>query len=72
MTAPLPPYSGPEPTCPKCGNEGAATEFRALGECLHETGEQVHTFARNERLHRTCYRCGHQWDEATTDTTPEP
>lgn len=34
MTA-LPPFSGDEPTCIKCGYAGARTEYRALGTCEH-------------------------------------
>ncbi|MFC8273790.1 hypothetical protein ACFUJR_14955 [Streptomyces sp. NPDC057271] len=62
-----PPYSGDSPRCTKCGNHGARTEYRAIGDCLHETGEQVHDFTPNPRLHRECDRCGHAWDEATVE-----
>lgn len=65
---PLPPFSGDAPTCPKCGNEGASTTFKAYGDCLvgedHAMSQGWHA---NERLCRRCARCGYGWDEATTE-----
>jgi predicted nucleic-acid-binding Zn-ribbon protein len=66
MSEPLPPFSGDEPTCPKCQHEGASTEYRALGQCLHDSGGAIGV-ARNERLHRECLRCGYAWDEALAE-----
>ncbi|MBT2449457.1 hypothetical protein J7F03_20670 [Streptomyces sp. ISL-43] len=62
----LPPFSGDEPTCAKCGHKGASTEYLAFGDCHHapRTGITIGWHA-NQRLHRECGRCGHQWDEAT-------
>jgi ribosomal protein S27AE len=58
VSAALPPFSGDEPRCIKCGNEGAITEWKApekLGG----------TVLREEWLRRRCSRCGFGWDEAT-------
>lgn len=74
MTEPksYPPFSGDEPTCTKCGHEGAATEYRAHGECIHGHGlTGTIGFEPNERLHRECARCGHEWDEALVAPAPE-
>lgn len=57
MSAPLPPFSGDEPRCVKCGNEGAFTEWKPA-ETL---GTAV---LRDERLRRRCMRCDFGWDEA--------
>lgn len=76
MAEPLPPFSGDDTTCTKCGHVGAATEYRAHGECIHSTGPEISVgFDPNERLHRECRRCGYQWDEAINppaDEQPEP
>ncbi|MGW4422526.1 hypothetical protein [Streptosporangium sp. NPDC004631] len=65
----LPPFSGDEPTCPKCGNEGASTRYVAHGACVHDaSGNLVMGFASNERLHRECFRCDYAWDEAVTES----
>lgn len=65
----LPPYSGDEPTCMKCGNVGASTEYLPLGDCVHSPGDRGVTlgWTPNERLHRECQRCQYQWDEATVE-----
>lgn len=66
MTAKLPTYTGEDATCAKCGNVGATTQFRAQGQCIHFPGrETTMGYQPNERLHRQCNRCEHQWDEAT-------
>lgn len=52
-----PPFSGDEPRCIKCGNEGAYTEWKAA-ETLGGT------VLREERLRRRCARCDFGWDEA--------
>jgi len=60
----LPPYSGDNPTCPKCSHQGAITRRRAAGE--HGSGD-VPTFGpspKGERLERECWRCDFVWDEA--------
>lgn len=49
----LPPYSGPMPTCAKCGNFEARTVY------YHET------FCAEDEYHeRMCRRCGYIWYEA--------
>lgn len=69
MTDSLPPFSGDDATCIKCGNEGAATQYLPHGRCLHGPTPTIVGWHPNERLHRECLRCGHQWDEATIGTT---
>ena len=65
---PLPPFSGDNPTCPKCGHKGAVTRHRKAGE--PRTGEVV-LIARAarypERLERNCWRCDFTWDEALVE-----
>jgi predicted nucleic-acid-binding Zn-ribbon protein len=65
----LPPFSGDDPTCPKCGNVGADTRFLAYGSCSHEAGLILGNES-NERLHRECRRCEYAWDEATVKQAP--
>lgn len=57
MSAPLPPFSGDEPRCTKCGNEGAFTEWKPAEK-------MGGTVLREERLRRRCARCDFGWDEA--------
>jgi predicted nucleic-acid-binding Zn-ribbon protein len=72
----LPPFSGDEPTCAKCGKVGAITQYLAYGTCHHEA-EMIIGVELNERLHRACERCEYAWDEATVpcgiapETLPE-
>lgn len=68
----LPPFSGDDPTCPKCGNIGASTKYLAYGDCIHPDRDDAVELtladldlALNELLHRECRRCGYVWDEAT-------
>ncbi|MDQ0758677.1 hypothetical protein [Streptomyces canus] len=63
MSPELPPFSGDEPTCPKCGNEGACTFYRAKGE--PSPGQVAMASTLPERLERRCTRCDYGWDEAT-------
>lgn len=75
MNAPetYPPFSGDEPTCTKCGHEGAHTVYREYGECIHGHGlTEVFGFEPNERLYRECARCGHEWDEAIVTAKAAP
>lgn len=58
----FPPFSGDTPTCVKCGNEGASTEFSERSKATGLWGD---------RLIRTCTRCGFSWDEATVDHVEE-
>lgn len=69
----LPPFSGDEPTCAKCGYVGASTEYLPMGDCVHGPRDRGVTLGRtaNERLHRECQRCQYQWDEAVV-TAHEP
>lgn len=64
MSAPLPPFSGDDPVCPKCQHKGASTRFMAIGRCVHDGSDTVIGMAKNERLHRECNRCSYAWDEA--------
>ncbi len=61
MSAPLPPFSGDEPRCTKCGNEVALTEWKPA----EKLGGTV---LREERLRRRCARCDFGWDEAIVKT----
>lgn len=70
MTDTLPPYTGPGVVCLKCGGEGADTEFRAHGVCVHPSDEVI-GLNPNERLHRTCWNCGFAWDEAVRNESAE-
>lgn len=60
----LPPFSGDEPRCIKCGNLGATTKYLAHGRCLHGSDLVFVGYQPNERLHRECTRCSYSWDEA--------
>lgn len=66
----LPPYSGKEPTCPKCGHVGASTRFLSYGRCQHGSDTLVLGWEPNDRLHRECGNCSYAWDEATTEQAP--
>lgn len=58
----LPPFSGDNPTCPKCGNVGAtATYLDGMPMLSMCTGPW------EERLCRRCRRCGYHWDEAIAE-----
>lgn len=59
---PLPPFSGDEPTCIKCGHSGAYTEYKAAGE---PRSDGLGGLGLPERLERRCARCDFTWDEAT-------
>lgn len=73
MSAALPPFSGDDTTCTKCGHEHATTEYRAYGECVHDHDRLAEAFGfePNERLHRECRRCGYAWDEAIVAAVKE-
>lgn len=62
----LPPYTGSEVRCPKCGQQGASTRFLAHGHCEHPS-DVIVGWQMNERLHRECDTCGYAWDEATAE-----
>lgn len=60
----LPPYSGDDTVCAKCGFVGASTRYRGAGErgALESKPRRLST--TGERLERECVRCGYAWDEA--------
>lgn len=67
-TSTLPPFSGDDPTCAKCGHVGARTEYRDVGSCEHRAGPAVVLgWESNQRLHRECRRCDYAWDEAVIE-----
>ncbi|MEW1836912.1 hypothetical protein AB0392_02995 [Nonomuraea angiospora] len=70
----LPPFSGLEPTCVKCGWIGATLQFRpARGPLvLPWNHNRVVDVARPERLARHCTSCGFHWDEAPLDAPSSP
>lgn len=57
MADPYPPFSGDEPRCIKCGNEGAFTVWKPA----EKLGGAI---LKEERLRRSCTRCDYGWDEA--------
>lgn len=57
MAAALPPFSGDNPTCPKCRHAGASTEWKDA----YRLGGSV---LKDECLMRSCNRCGYSWPEA--------
>lgn len=62
----LPPYSGDNTTCVKCGFDQAHTEYQPTAPAVllidrygnHQRGPLP------ERLQRRCNRCDYTWDEA--------
>jgi hypothetical protein len=56
----LPPFSGDDTKCPKCGNEGCSTRWVPPGF----TGPGG---TRGECLERQCGRCDYAWAEATVE-----
>jgi hypothetical protein len=65
----LPPFSGDDPTCLKCGRKGASTKWLAYGRCEHISGF-ILGWEPNERLHRECLRCDYAWDEMPVRREP--
>ncbi|MFJ3812246.1 hypothetical protein ACIPWE_38525 [Streptomyces sp. NPDC090073] len=68
----LPPYSGEDTACPKCGYDQARTTYRApRPRSLWEWNDQTTTRGPlPERLQRNCSRCDYAWDEALDPPTP--
>ncbi|MFB8772127.1 hypothetical protein [Streptomyces broussonetiae] len=64
MADQLPPFSGDNPTCPKCSKTGAFTQYRAAGEYSGNEDQRFAPSPKGERLERTCQRCDFLWDEA--------
>lgn len=77
LAALLPPFSGDDTTCTKCGHGGAITAYRAQGEPRPDTNEArlrgMFNVPSNapERLERGCFRCGYVWDEALAQPATE-
>lgn len=59
----LPPFSGDDSLCRKCGEQGATTRWVPRGFF------GVHG-ARGECLERACRRCDYAWAEATVEQKP--
>lgn len=57
----LPPFSGDDTRCTKCGNTQASTTYRGEGE--RSLGDFFNP-TRCERLDRVCQRCRYAWSEA--------
>lgn len=64
MSEPLPPFSGDEPTCPKCSHSEAYTEYKPEGAPGSGSLNWGAGSGRVERLERRCGRCDFTWDEA--------
>ena len=64
----LPPFSGDDVECIKCGNVGAYTHYRKKGE--PSPGEIAFGGGPPERLDRECARCDYTWLEACVDWLP--
>lgn len=64
----LPPYSGRDTKCPKCGYVGASSQHLAYGKCIHGGPMlEIMGFTPNERIHRECSNCSYMWDEAVIE-----
>jgi hypothetical protein len=60
----LPPYSAATGVCAKCGTDVPYTEYYdARRTCVHRNGPGPRVRWGQERMHRTCRRCGFEWDE---------
>lgn len=79
----LPPYSGPDAPCPRCGRPGAMTEWHWAGPLARQgtagrqppcagRAELVGLRGEGEHLCRACLYCGYGWPEACIgqDGTP--
>jgi hypothetical protein len=81
--ADLPPYSGPDGPCPRCGVPGAMTEWHWAGllasadmagrrpPCAERADLAVLDGA-GEHLCRVCLNCGHGWPEACVGRAAAP
>ncbi|MEO3856197.1 hypothetical protein [Acrocarpospora sp. B8E8] len=70
MPETLPPFSGDDPTCPKCGNREASTAWWRFGRIDGEHVSLAYPDLWPERLHRECLRCSYGWDEAVVGQSP--
>lgn len=68
---PLPPFSGDDVACPKCGNKGASTAWWSYGRIDVERVSLGNPDLWPERLHRECRRCSYSWDEAVVSDSPQ-
>jgi len=69
-----PPFSGDHSSCPKCGQVGPVTQWKAGYEPAPEDGpglpfRPLSDFGP-ERLRRTCIRCGYWWEESIVTEPP--
>lgn len=68
----LPPYSGDENRCVKCGNTGAFTIYQPAATVMAvRASGSLRRGPLPERLERRCTRCDYWWDEALQGT-PAP
>ncbi|MFJ3812251.1 hypothetical protein ACIPWE_38550 [Streptomyces sp. NPDC090073] len=58
----LPPFSGDNPRCAKCGMRGAHTEWVPYRPPVYN-GRAAERKAQPEHLRRACIRCGYRWQE---------
>ncbi|GAA2411116.1 hypothetical protein GCM10010404_81290 [Nonomuraea africana] len=68
----LPPYSGPDVDCPKCGASGATTEHRPARDAIFLPWNPAVRVdgPQPERMFRRCSSCGYGWNEAPLDAEP--
>lgn len=62
--AELPPFSGDDPVCVKCGFVGAQTAWAPV-RLVSDLGPGGELRWEPECLRRSCRRCGFGWNEAT-------
>ena len=77
MSAILPPYTGENGRCAKCGSTSARTRYQARldpsARIQHELRNVPMHDPEQERLCRECERCHFHWDEAVAaPQSPEP
>lgn len=64
----LPPFSGDDPTCVKCGKAGARTNYRPPLDTVADLWDPDRFPVKGEYLERKCRRCDYAWPEATVTT----
>ncbi|WP_433341656.1 hypothetical protein [Streptomyces sp. CA-253872] len=72
--SPLPPYTGEEGRCRKCGATCARTQYQPAAsarQLLYDDNGRPRRGPLPERLERECVTCEYQWDEAVLDHTPK-
>ncbi|NEA42744.1 hypothetical protein [Streptomyces sp. SID11385] len=73
-TPSLPPFSGWEKRCPKCGADGPRALYRLPlrpGALLAVDSGQQRRGPLPERLERECATCSYTWDEALAEEPPQ-